>query len=137
MSRGYERHHDKHHDHHHGLSGYGKDLVRRCAAHCEMCDAHGVKLNVFEVPSASKEAAMEHCIMICGTCMDQIEHPKRMDHNHWRCLNHSMWSTVPAVKVMAVMMLQRLAESERWAVELLEQVYLEPEVAEWLKQRIV
>lgn len=130
MARGYARHHE----HHHGLSIYGKDLIRRCAAHCEMCDAHGVKLRIFEVPPIPDEASPEHCIMICDTCFDQIEHPKRMDRNHWRCLNSAMWSSVPAVKVTALAMLQRLADTERWALELLEQSYTEPEEAQWLSE---
>lgn len=130
MARGHERHHERHH----GLSIYGKELVRRCSSHCEICDAHGVKLNIFEVPPMLSDPGPDHCIMICETCFDQIEHPKRMDPNHWRCLNMAIWSTVPAVKVTAVILLQRLAETESWAIELLERLYLEPKEAEWLKE---
>ncbi len=129
MARGHERHHG-----HHGLSVYGKELVRRCSAHCELCDAQGIKLKIFEVPPFDSEPDVNHCIMICETCLDQIEHPKHMDRNHWRCLNSSMWSPVSAVKVTAVAMLQRLSNSERWAIELLEQRYMEPEEAEWLEE---
>lgn len=130
MSKGYARHAEKHH----GLSLFGKDLVRRCSSHCELCDAHGVKLGIFEVPPVSSEAHFEQCIMICEQCLKQIERPKLRDSNHWRCLNLSIWSEVPAVKVMAVAMLEKIAEQERWAVELLEQVYLTSEEQAWLQQ---
>lgn len=128
MSKGYDRHHERHH----GLSLYGKDLVRRCSSHCELCDAQGVKLAIYEVPPISNEPLFEHCIMVCETCNEQLHRPKLRDPNHWRCLNHSIWSSVPAVKVAAIAMLQQLAEEAPWAAELLEQVYLEPEEAEWL-----
>lgn len=129
MARGHERHHS-----HHGLSIYGKELIRRCSAHCEMCDAQGVKLHIFEVPPIPTEADLGHCIMICQTCLDQIEHPKKTDPHHWRCLTRSMWSTVPAVKVTALAMLQRISRKEDWATELLEQSYLEPEESEWMEE---
>lgn len=133
MSKGYARHAEKHH----GLSLFGKDLVRRCSSHCELCNAHGVKLGIFEVPPVTQEANFEQCIMICEQCSEQIERPKLRDLNHWRCLNHSIWSEVPAVKVMAVAMLEKIAQQERWAVELLEQVYLTPEEQTWLEQIVL
>jgi len=130
MSKGHERHHERHH----GLSLYGKDLVRRCSSHCELCDAHGVKLSIYEVPPIPTEPDLAHCTMICDLCLEQIEKPKLRDNNHWRCLNYSIWSEVPAVKVLAVAMLNKLAAEERWAVELQEQLYLENDTLEWLAQ---
>ncbi|EAR61012.1 hypothetical protein [Neptuniibacter caesariensis] len=128
MSRGYDRHMERHH----GLSLFGKDLVRRSGAHCELCDAQGVKLSIFEVPPVPNDPMLEHCVMICDICSEQINKPKSRDANHWRCLNGSVWSSEPAVKVLAIAMLQKIAEQESWAAELLEQVYLEPEESEWL-----
>ena len=133
MSKGHERHHERHH----GLSLYGKDLIRRCSAHCELCDAHGVKLSIFEVPPITSEPDFSHCLMVCETCSEQLEKPKTRDPNHWRCLNHSVWSSVPAVKITAVAMLQHIANMEPWAAELLEQVYLEPEEVEWLNHDVL
>ncbi|MGI1671507.1 MAG: phnA protein [Neptuniibacter sp.] len=130
MSKGHERHMERHH----GLSLFGKDLVRRCSSHCELCDAQGVKLTIFEVPPVGSAPDFEHCLMLCETCLDQIQRPKLRDSNHWRCLNHSVWSSVPAVKVLAATMLHNLSENERWALELEEQLYLEPEEQEWLEK---
>lgn len=130
MSKG----HDRHQERHHGLSLFGKDLVRRCSSHCELCDAQGVKLSIYEVPPVTSEPNFDHCIMACETCLEQVDRPKLRDANHWRCLNHSVWSTVPAVKVLAVVMLKKIAEKENWAQELLELVYLEPEESDWIEK---
>ena len=51
---------------------------------------------------------------------------------HWHCLNHAVWSEVPAVQVMSVRLLRRLTGTKQhWAEELLEQAYLEPDLEEW------
>jgi protein PhnA len=49
------------------------------------------------------------------------------DANFWRCLNDSMWSEVPAVKVLAWRMLDRL-KSEGWPGDLLDMLYLDEEI---------
>ena len=50
--------------------------------------------------------------------------------NHWRCLNDSMWSQVPAVQVMAWRMLNQL-RSEGWAQDLLDMLYLDDQTMAW------
>lgn len=130
MSKGHERHQERHH----GLSLFGKDLVRRSSSHCELCGAHGVKLSIYEVSPVPPAPDFEHCTMICDVCLEQINKPKLRNNNHWRCLNQPIWSETIAVKVLAIAMLQKIAEEERWAVELLEQLYLQPEEQAWLEK---
>ena len=72
----------------------------------------------------------EVCILICDTCSEQLNNPKRIDADHWRCLNKSMWSEVAIVQVTAIRMLRVLAEKHDWAEDLNEMAYLEPEVEE-------
>ena len=55
-----------------------------------------------------------------------------MEVNHWRSLNDSMWSPVPAVQVIAWRMLNRL-KAEGWPQDLLDMMYMEEEVKEWAK----
>ena len=74
----------------------------------------------------------ETSILICNTCNEQIEDTEKVEPNHWRCLNDSMWSTVPAVQVMAWRMLNRL-KAEGWPQDLLDMMYLEEETKEWAK----
>src|SRR5690554_1706312 len=109
-------------------------LQQRSDNKCELCSS-SENLSVFEVPN-SPESGVESSILICATCAEQIENPEKMDPNHWRCLNDSMWSPVPTVQVMAWRMLNRL-KAEGWPQDLLDMMYLEEETAEWAKAGVV
>ena len=128
MARGYQLNQDRIH----ALSRLGKDLTRRARSQCELCASSGEKLMAHEVPPAPMEPILEHCLFICQTCVDQIRNPARRDPDHWRCLNASVWSEVPAVQVTAVRLLRAL-KKEQWAGALLEQIYLEPDIEAWLE----
>ncbi|NQV59943.1 MAG: PhnA protein, partial [Alphaproteobacteria bacterium] len=97
------------------------ELQARSGNLCELCAA-SQDLEVFEVPPGSDGNA-DKCVLICRTCREQVENPDTVDVHHWRCLNDSMWSQVPAVQVMAWRMLKRLG-SETWAADLLDMVHL-------------
>ena len=103
-------------------------LLQRSNSKCELCGSDHT-LRTYEVPPAS-DASAEQAILVCETCHDQIEAPDKMDVNHWRGLNDSMWNSEPAVQVMAWRLLRRL-DSEAWAQDLLDMLYLEPEVQQW------
>jgi len=105
-----------------------QELATRSENKCELCAATE-NLAVYEVPSSPDNTANE-CIYICAICSDQIENPDKVDANHWRCLNDSMWSQVPAVQVMAWRMLNRL-RAEGWPQDLLDMMYLEDDVKAW------
>lgn len=105
-----------------------KELHSRTESKCELCGATD-NLSVYEVPPESNGKA-DQCVLLCSTCSDQIENPANIDVNHWRCLNDSMWSQVPAVQVMAWRMLTRLS-SEGWPQDLLDTLYLDDETLEW------
>lgn len=130
MSKGAEKHQARISE----LNDFGKDLARRSKSHCELCDAHGVKLSIFEVPPVPKTPEFDHCIFICEQCQNQIEKPKQLDTNYWHCLHTSIWSEVPAVQVMAVLMAKRVAAKADYAEELLDQVYLEADIQEWIEK---
>ena len=105
-----------------------KELYARSESKCELC-ASAESLGVYEVPPGLNKNA-DGCILICETCRVQIENPEKVDVNHWRCLNESMWSQVPSVQVMAWRMLKRL-ESEPWSQDLLDMLYLDEETQAW------
>ena len=107
------------------------ELQARSESKCELCSAKE-SLAVYEVPPASNGSA-DKCILICDTCRDQINNPDHVDVNHWRCLNDSMWSQVPAVQVMAWRMLNRL-QAEGWPQDLLDILYLEDDVIRWAQE---
>jgi len=105
-------------------------LQQRSESKCELCSATD-NLAVYEIPpDASTD--VDKCAYLCSVCIKQIEEPKNMDVNHWRCLNDSMWSQVPAVQVMAWRMLTRLS-AEGWPQDLLEMLYLDDDTLSWAK----
>jgi protein PhnA len=107
-----------------------KALQQRSGSKCELCSAAD-NLSVYEIPPNS-DASEDQCVLICETCREQIENPDKMDANHWRCLNDSMWSQTPAVQIMAWRMLTRLS-AEGWPQDLLDMLYLDDETLAWAK----
>jgi protein PhnA len=105
-----------------------KVLHARSESKCELCSATD-NLSVYEIPPTSDSNA-DQCILLCSTCLEQIEDPEKIDINHWRCLNDSMWSQIPAVQIMAWRMLTRLS-SEGWTQDLLDTLYLDDDALAW------
>jgi len=105
-----------------------QDLHTRSEIKCELCSSTD-NLAAYEIPPSSNGTADE-CVLICANCLDQIEHPDKVDTNHWRCLNDSMWSQVPAIQVMAWRMLTRLS-AEGWPQDLLDMLYLDDDTLAW------
>jgi protein PhnA len=103
-------------------------LHARSESRCELCSATE-NLDVYEIPPDSNDNA-DKCVLVCETCREQIENPEKVDVNHWRCLNDSMWSQVPAVQVMAWRMLTRLS-AEGWPQGLLDTLYLDDDTLVW------
>lgn len=103
-------------------------LHARSESRCELCSATE-NLDVYEIPPDSNDNA-DKCVLVCETCREQIEKPEKVDVNHWRCLNDSMWSQVPAVQVMAWRMLTRLS-AEGWPQGLLDTLYLDDDTLVW------
>ena len=110
-----------------------KELHIRSESKCELC---GVTedLGVYEVPPGSG-GSVDECVFICETCREQIENPEKVDVHHWRCLNDSMWSQVPAVQVIVWRMLKRLS-AEGWPQELLDTLYLDESTQAWAQATV-
>ncbi|TQV86369.1 PhnA domain-containing protein [Aliikangiella coralliicola] len=108
-------------------------LMQRADSQCELCKA--VKnLAIYEVPPTDS-ADSDKCILVCESCHAQINGDQQLDVNHWRCLNDSMWSQVPAVQIVAWRMLKRLS-SENWAQDLLDMLYLDEAMLTWAESGI-
>jgi len=80
-----------------------KVLYERSESKCELCGSTE-NLEVYEIPP-DFDGTVDKCVLACETCCSQIEQPDNVDVNHWRCLNDSMWSQIPAVQVIAWRML--------------------------------
>jgi len=105
-------------------------LQTRSESKCELCSAVD-NLLVYAIPPEPTNDP-DKCVLLCKTCIEQIEDPNSVDVNHWRCLNDSMWSQIPAVQVMAWRMLTRLT-SAGWSQELLDMLYLDDDTLSWAK----
>jgi len=101
-----------------------RELNKRTTV-CELCT------NEYDL-SPYPVTPQEDDILACITCISQMEDPEKIDPNHWRCLNDSMWSTEPAVQVVAWRMLNRL-KNEGWPQDLLDMMYMEDATLEWAK----
>jgi len=107
-------------------------LQQRSKHCCELCSADS-QLQVYPVGPES-EASEDDSVYLCADCRTQIDNPASLDPDHWRCLNDSMWSPVPAVQVLAWRMLSQLAEHGEglvWAQSLLDMLYLDEEMLAW------
>lgn len=105
-------------------------LRQRSGNTCELCKSEQ-NLSVYEVPPQDQTNA-DNNILVCDTCLAQIEKKVELNNSHWTCLTESMWSEVPAVQVVAWRMLNRL-RNESWAADNLDMMYLDEENLAWAK----
>jgi protein PhnA len=127
MARGYEQHKQRQE----AIALLGRPLARRSRSRCELCEAGQVRLVPFEVAPFPEEPDPDRAAMLCETCLAGAV-GGRLDPLAWRHLERACWAEVPAVQVLAVRLLRRLAaERVGWATAALEGLYLEPEVEEW------
>ncbi|WJJ97432.1 PhnA domain-containing protein [Algibacter luteus] len=99
-------------------------LQERSNNTCELCTSTE-ELKQYTIPPSLNEN-VDNDVLVCKTCLGQINGDQDMDPNHWRCLNDSMWNEHVAVQIMAWRMLQRL-RNEGWPKDLLDMMYLDDE----------
>jgi protein PhnA len=97
-------------------------LQERSNNTCELCTSTE-DLKQYTIPPSLNEN-VDNDVLVCNTCLNQIEGTTDMDANHWRCLNDSMWSEHIAVQIIAWRMLQRL-RNEGWPKDLIDMMYLD------------
>ena len=103
-------------------------LLKRGDSKCELCKSDE-DLSAYDVPPITQRS-LDKSVLVCSTCLHQIENTAEMEPNHWRCLNDSMWSEIAAVQVMSWRLLNRL-NGLGWPDELLEMLYIEDDVKKW------
>jgi protein PhnA len=91
-----------------------QELVNRSGNKCELCTAE-TNLAVYEVPPTDN-ANTDNSILVCKTCLDQIEKTEQINPEHWKVLTETMWSEFAPVQVVAWRMLSRL-RNEGWAAD--------------------
>ncbi len=121
------------------MSDLRKQLEERSGNTCELCSAtdtleQKVHLAAYEVPDSPKNVK-DTSILACETCRTQLEDASQVDPNHWRALNDSMWSPVPAVQVVVYRMLDQL-RPHGWPVDLIDMMYMEEDTQQWAEDGI-
>ena len=106
------------------------DLIKRSENKCELCGSPN-NLKEYEV-SHWQQGLPYPEVLLCGTCLAQVEKKDELNSAHLQCLTTAMWSEVPAVQVLAWRMLNRL-RAERWATESIDMMYLDDAVLAWAK----
>ncbi|MDB9741637.1 hypothetical protein OAB00_02145 [Akkermansiaceae bacterium] len=113
------------------LSLFGKDLARRSKSTCELSLSSGVPLKIYEIAPVPKEPIFENCLFLCEDTIQQLDSPKKhLKSDKWRHLRELIWSELPQVQLMSVRILSYIAKSEPWAQEILDEAYLEEELAD-------
>jgi protein PhnA len=105
-------------------------VKERSGGKCELCGS-SEQLNIYEVPPQDRNTE-DNTIMVCATCLAQIDKKQPLDPGHWKPLTDTMWSETPGVQVMAWRILNRLS-AETWASESLDMLYLDEEKLHWAK----
>lgn len=105
-------------------------LMERSGGRCELC-ASEQDLQPWRVAASPAEDA-DHSLLLCTRCRTSLQQADASQAAHWRCLNDSMWSQVPAVQVMAYRQLKQLvSQGELWAQDLLDMLYLDEATLSW------
>lgn len=102
-------------------------LEKRADNKCELCKSED-NLSAYELVVDGGE---DKSVLVCEVCKEQIENPDKMNADHLRCLNDSMWSEHSAVVVMSYRLLKRLGEQD-----LVDMIYMEDDVKEWADEEL-
>lgn len=104
-------------------------LQERSSNACEICGNAGDPLQLYAVPPKEKES-IENLVVLCSACLKKIRLEDFSDPHYWRFLEGSIWSEVPAVKVLSYKILDKLS-AEAWARDAMDGAYLEEPLLEW------
>jgi len=88
---------------------------------CELCGSEDSLSQYTVLPK-------DESITLCSTCLASIDNPVE-NEKHWNCLHDSMWSSNPAVQVMAFRLFTKLGSQDQ-----LDMMYMEDDVKEWAMQ---
>lgn len=95
---------------------------------CELCPSDDALEVLAVAPKIG--SSLNECALVCGKCAAQIHDLDNLDEKHWFCLNQSMWSSEPAVQVLAWRLLDNLS-SHAWAQDLQDMLVLDNDTQNW------
>lgn len=124
MAKGYDRDRERKDK----VSFFGKDLARRSKSKCEMCEAAGERLEVYEIPPVKEEPEIDKCIFICSSCKSILDNIDKATENDVRFFNNTIWSEVDMVKAVSIAALRKLEGKHSWASDILDSAYIDGEM---------
>lgn len=110
------------------LAALFPSLTERSGDRCELCGDAGA-LEPREVPPVP-EPTPDRCVLVCAACASGLDGDLG-DAARWHVLRESAWSEVPAVQVVTWRLLHRI--DAPWAVDLLDQLYLDDDTLAWAR----
>lgn len=129
MAKGYDQHIERKNK----VNSFGRELTRRAKSKCELCEATGIGLSVFEVPPVKEEPEVERCIFICDECKNKLERVKKAKENDFRFLTNSIWSEVDMVRALSIKLLTEMTTKYSWAELVLDDLYIDEATEELIK----
>jgi len=96
-------------------------LESRSSGACELCGS-SEGLSAIELPVS--DSSDEQSLYVCSNCKNQIESGD-LDENHFNCLNDTMWSETPAVKIMSYILFNKLGRQDMIDIMYLEEAELD------------
>ncbi len=116
------------------MANFDKQLIERSGNVCELSGSTTNLVSYQVEPSEGNSA--DDFVWIANDLHDQIIGTNPVNASDWRCLNDSMWSEVPAVKVLSFRMLHNL-KNEGWPNDLLDMIYLDESELKWATAGLV
>ncbi len=94
---------------------------------CELCGSEdSVSMQNLPISDTSEEQS----VYLCGNCKEQID-SSELDETHFNCLNDTMWSETPAVKILSYILWSKLGRQD-----MVEMMYLEEDELQLAKQAV-
>ncbi len=84
-----------------------KEIFQRANNKCELCESKD-NLSIYEI---FKSEDNDGYALLCEKCLSQIE-SQNFDEAHFNCLNNTMWSEVPAVKILSYKIWKALGRND-------------------------
>lgn len=111
-------------------------LNERSGNKCELCSSSD-SLQAYVIPHSPADInEQDKNILLCKVCTKNIIEEDNVNINHWRCINDSMWSSIPAVQVMSWRILNSIKE-EGWPQDLLDMLYFEDSLKSWAEEGVI
>lgn len=103
-----------------------KELQERNGGMCELCNAE-TATETYTV-SPKNDESLDHQVALCPTCLAAVD--SKESAFHWRCIEGSIWSPVPAVQALSYRILNNYKE-EAWATDIMSSVDLDENTIQW------